>query len=204
MSALKALVTLVTIYCLSGCAGVGVFTTSDPRAKLSDAQYLFDHEGRPLIAERLIREAIDIFEKNGDDVGLGETYYTYGWFFVSPSIDKWEKVYRESGFLDKTATFDSRFSKADESFAKAADYFSKARGSLLQSSKYDMLANADRLRGIVYMRLKKRENACSAFDESLESYRLYVKTTQDAKLSLPKGYATYDDFIGSLKKSAGC
>lgn len=189
---------------IAGCAGIGVVETSDPRTKLSDAQYLFDHEGRPLIAERLIREAIDIFQKNNDDAGLGNAYFTYAWFFLSPSIDKWGKVYRESGFLDKTATFDSRFSKADESFAKSAEYFLKARDGLLRSSKYDTLANADRLRGIAYMRLKKRGASCSAFDESLESYRLYINATEDAKLSLPKGYATYEELIASLKKTAEC
>ena len=69
---------------LSGCAGVGVVSTSDPRTKLSDARYLYSHEGRPLIAERLIQEAIGIFQQTGDDVGLGEAYFDYAYFFLSP------------------------------------------------------------------------------------------------------------------------
>jgi len=57
---------------LVGCAGVGVVETSDPYVKLSDASSLFDEQDRPLIAERLIREAIEVCENKSDQLCLAE------------------------------------------------------------------------------------------------------------------------------------
>jgi tetratricopeptide (TPR) repeat protein len=201
-----ATVVLLTsvLFSICGCAGFGVVSTSDPRAKLSDARHLYNNQGRPLIAERLIQEAIEIFQQKGDDVGLGEAYFDYAYFFLSPSIDKWEKVYREQGFRDKTATFDNRFSKADEYFAKSASSFEKARQTLADQTRFDTLANADRLRGFAYQRLKNSAKACAAFDDSLASYRKYMSSADKPQLNLPSGFTTYEDFVGSLKQKAGC
>src|SRR5436190_669032 len=117
-------VVLSFVVSLAGCAGVGVVATDDPAAKLHDAAYLYSKAGRPLIAERLIRQAIDLYEKNNDQLGLAEAYRQYGLFFLSPSIQKWNKVYRDSGFLDKSATFDTRYAKSIEYFEKAAAIYS--------------------------------------------------------------------------------
>jgi hypothetical protein len=63
---------------LPGCAGVGVFASSDPFRKLNDAEVLFEREDRPLIAERLIFEAMEIYQARGDCRGLGASYREYG------------------------------------------------------------------------------------------------------------------------------
>jgi polar amino acid transport system substrate-binding protein len=55
-----------------------VVATSDPAVKLRDAQILYAEQQRPLIAERLIREAIQIYEERGDTLGLGHAYRSYG------------------------------------------------------------------------------------------------------------------------------
>jgi len=58
MRELKFLVGISLLSILVGCAGVGVVASSDPLAKLNDAQELFQKQDRPLPAERLIREAL--------------------------------------------------------------------------------------------------------------------------------------------------
>jgi tetratricopeptide (TPR) repeat protein len=200
---IKDLIAYAIIFSLTACAGIGVVATDDPQVKLSDASYLYAHEGRPLIAERLIQEAIVIFQKTSDDDGLGHAYYVYGYFFLSPSIER-ERAYRNDKFLDKTATFDGRFLKADEYFGKAVEHYEIARGSLIQQGRFDTLANSDRLRGDSYHLLKKPEKACAAYNDSIESYRRYLKATKNAKLSLPSGFTTYEDYIGSFKKRDEC
>jgi hypothetical protein len=99
---------------LAGCAAMGVVATDDPAGKLRDATALFGGYARPLPAERLIREAIDIYEKQNDSLGLAEAYRTYGLFFRSTSIEgPWSKLYRERGFLDpsRSATVGGAWSR---------------------------------------------------------------------------------------------
>lgn len=120
---------------ITGCAGIGVIATSDPAVKLSDASYLQDND-RPLIAERLIREATEIYQRKNDQLGLAESDMAYGHFFMSPTIEgKWSNFYRDKGFLDKSATYDSRYEKAIE-------YFEKALPVLKAHQRYDRMTNA--------------------------------------------------------------
>ena len=96
-----------------------VLSTSDPLAKLHDAEDLFMRQDRPLPAERLIREAIAIYQEKDDPHGLGNAYREYGDLLMSPAIVKWETVYRRDGFQDKSVTFDNRVAKALENYSKA-------------------------------------------------------------------------------------
>jgi tetratricopeptide (TPR) repeat protein len=104
---------------LSGCAAFGVPYTSDPYEKLGLAKELFNRQGRPLPAERLIREAIEICNKTNDSKCQAEAYFAYSSFFKSPSVEKWRKNYQRNGFMDETATFETRLAKSEEYFNKA-------------------------------------------------------------------------------------
>lgn len=189
---------VTSLLSLIGCAGVGVVATSDPRVKLSDATHLFDQQDRPLIAERLIHEAIEICQANADQACLAEAYRTYGFFFRSPSLEgHWSKIYKESGFWDKSATFDTRY-------AKSIEYFKKARDIYTRLEQFDNLTNVNLNMGFTYELMGERALACRAFDESSDNYRENIRRNPNAKVSLPKGFATYDDFLAPQKKRAGC
>jgi tetratricopeptide (TPR) repeat protein len=195
--ATKTLIVLAILFFLSGCSGFLVFASSDPSVKLSDAGYLFDEYGRPLIAERLIREAIDIYQEQNDEVGLAEAYRVYGFFFRSRSIEKWNEFYRKHGFLDKAASFDGRYQKSIEYFEKSHSLFHKY-------AKYDALTNVNLNMGRTYMLMNNRDKACTAYEESLENNRQNLTLNPEAKIALPAGYATYEDYISAVKKRAGC
>lgn len=183
---------------LNGCAGVGVVATSDPRAKLADAGDLFDRQDRPLIAERLIREAIEIYQKQNDEVGLAEAYRAYGFFFRSPSIEgKWSNYYRKNGFLEPNATFGGRYWRSVEYFAKSQELFAKHQ-------KYDALTNVNLNLGHSYLLIKEREKACAAYDESLKNYRQNIDANPGAKPALPTGYASYEQYLAEVKERARC
>jgi tetratricopeptide (TPR) repeat protein len=110
---------ILLIFLLNGCAAVGVPTTSDPLEKLVWSQELLYRQDRPLPAERLIIEAIEIYTEEKDTECSAEAYSTYGSFLVSSSVKKRKKKYQKRGFLDKTVTYEERLSKAIEYYDKS-------------------------------------------------------------------------------------
>lgn len=182
----------------AGCAGVGIVAISDPAAKLRDAGDLFDRQDRPLIAERLIREAIESYQKKNDQLGLADAYRTYGFFFRSPAIEgNWSRYYRENGFLDKSASFDARYGKSIE-------YLEKARTIFAEYKRFDALTNLNLNIGFTYEVMGYGAAACEAFDRSLENNRDSLRQIAKAKVALPQGFATYEEFLAPHRERAGC
>ena len=59
---------------MAACAGVGIVATSDPLAKLNDAEVLFSSKDRPIPAEKPIQEAMAIYQERDDPHGLGNAH----------------------------------------------------------------------------------------------------------------------------------
>jgi tetratricopeptide (TPR) repeat protein len=195
---LQIILLTIAAVTIAGCAGVGVVATDDPAAKLRDATYLFDRQDRPLIAERLIREAIVSYQSNNDQLGLAEAYRTYGFFFRSRAINgKWGNYYRKNGFLDRSATFDTRYDKSIE-------YFEMARQLFAESKRFDALTNVDLNIGFTYIAMGNRLAACRAFDRSLENNQENIRQIPDAAPNLPVGFGSYEEFIADQKKRWCC
>jgi tetratricopeptide (TPR) repeat protein len=195
---LAAVAFVTVLLTVSGCAGVGIAATSDPAAKLKDAGDLFDRQDRPLPAERLIREAIEIYQEGNNRLGLAEAYRTYGFFFRSPSIEgKWNEHYRASGFLEKSATFETRY-------LKSIEYFEKARVIFAEGNRFDAMTNLDLNMGFTYVAMGNTHAACEAFDRSLESHQQNLRKTPGARPAVPKGFASYEEFLADRKKRYGC
>lgn len=189
---------LAVMVSLSGCAGVGIVASSDPMVKLSDASHLVIHSNRPLPAERLIREAIVIYEKNKSQAGLANAYNQYGWFFMSQAVGSWEKAYKRDGFLHPTATFESRFTIA-------LDYFKKAEAIQSVGTEFDDLSNTYLGMGILYQyHLGDSESACKAFDKSLAAYHKNIEANPEASVQLPDGYSSFSGVLRPMQKQAGC
>lgn len=182
----------------SGCAGVGIFATSDPATRLHDASDLFDRKDSPLIAEKFIREAVDSYRKNNDQPGLANAYLTYGFFFRSSAIEgRWSEYYRKNGFLDKSASFDGRYEKSIE-------YLEKARNIFTEYKRFDALINVNLNIGFTYEVMGYGEAACQAFDRSLENNRDNLHQVSSVTVALPKGFATYEEFLKPHMARAGC
>lgn len=191
-----ALVMIVSI--LTGCAAMGVPATSDPGEKLGWAYNLYEKQDRPLPAERLIREAQDLYQNKNDELGLAEVYRQYAFFLMSRAVGDWEPHYRKDGFLDKTISFDSRYEKA-------IDYLQKTRDIYVRHKKYDGMSNVDLVTGNVYLSYIGDENkACQYYDKCLTDYQEFRKANPDTKITLPEGYASFSDYIAAVKKQAKC
>jgi len=181
---------------LAACSTGPSRVSDDPAAKLALATDLFQSKEQPVAAERLIREAMRAYEAKGDQVGVADAYGTYGTFFRSHGVAVAESKYRKDGFLDPTADFDRRY-------AKALEYHLKARDIYASRKRYDRLAGIYVAIAADNSIVGRRQAACTALDQSMESYR---QSQQEPKseVSVPAGFKTFDEYWLSLKKDARC
>ncbi len=189
---------------LVGCAGVGIVASSDPETKLSDANYLFKNENRPIPAERLIREAIDIYQERNDTRGLGNAYREYGELLKSDSIERWETVYRRDGFFDRSVTYENRYAKSAEYVTKALEYYSQAEKSFSDSKTYDALSNVYFWMAWSWYLLNDHEKSCVYFDKSKDAYDQNMTLNPNAKPYASPDYGTVPKELEAAKRYVGC
>ena len=201
---LRGLAVLCGLAVLTGCAGVGIVATSNPLAKLNDSEDLFMRQARPLPAEKLIREAMAIYEERGDAHGLGNANRQYGDLLQSPAVLKWEKVYRRDGFQDKSITFDNRLEKAKEFYRKAIIYYERAEQEHRRTGKYDALTNLYFNMAWSHLNLDGRDKACGYYDKTVEAYDENIRRNPGAKLHIPRGSGSFPEFIVNAKRQADC
>lgn len=196
-------VLVVAALLTTGCAGIGVVATTDPLAKLNDAEDLLLRQNRPLIAERLIREAITIYQEQSNFHGLGNAHRGYADLIMSPTVSgKWEKFYRDNGFQDKTVTYDNRATKAAEYYVKAIEYYGRAIDEVRKVNRYDLLTNVYYNMAYSYKRIDDRVNACRFYDETLGAYNENIRRNPGVKPFTPTG--TVPDLVAAKKKQIGC
>ncbi len=200
---MRILTLLLFLFFFTGCAGVGVVSTSDPLAKLNDAEDLYVRQDRPLIAERLIREAMSTYRAREDQHGLGNSYREYGDLLASPSVSgKWQKYYQDNGFLDRSVTYENRMEKALEYYTKALEYYSLAISELQNGNHYDSLTNVYYNMAYSYYKLDDRLNACHFYGKTLEAYSENIKRNPTARPNSSVG--TVVELVAAKKKLAGC
>jgi tetratricopeptide (TPR) repeat protein len=197
----RSLSSMTAAALLSACAGVGIVATSDPLVKLNDAEVLFSSKDRPMPAERLIQEAMAIYQERDDPHGLGNAHRAYGDLLKSPAVVSWEKIYRRDGFVDRSITFDSRLAKASEHYAKALEYYRRAEMQELATSKYDALTNVYYNMAWSHLALGAQDEACADFDRTLQAYSENMRRNTNAH---PYGGGTIPDAVARAKRQAGC
>jgi hypothetical protein len=196
---------LAAVFFLSGCAGVGIVSTSDPGEKLNDAEVLFLKKNRPVPAEKLIQEALVIYQERDDSHGLGNAHREYGDLLRSPAVASWEPSYRKSGgFLDKSITFDNRLKKASEHYATALEYYRRAEQQELAASKYDALTNVYYNMAWSNLALGARDEACSDFDRSLQAYNENMRRNPTAHPYGGRDSRTLPEMLSLVKQQADC
>jgi len=196
----KISVAILAVYLLGllgGCAAALVPSTSDPARKLGWAQELMDNKNRPLPAEKLVNEAIEIYTVQQNELGLAEAYRVYGLFFKSYAVASQQRHYEESGFLDKSATYAKRFEKSLE-------YFEKSRDLLQKNGDLDSLPNVYVQIGITYTFMNNSIAACNSYDASLKAHQSRMEQDPKLKYELPKEFSDFSDAVVHLKKKSGC
>ena len=191
-------VSILLIVLVSGCSAALVPMSSDPQTKLKQALTLYQDQNRPIPADRLYLETMEIYKNKDDDLGLADAYRGYAFFLQSDSVGKWSGYFRDKGFYDKSITYDKRYEIARE-------YFLKARATYEKNSKYDLLANIDLNLGHHYnLLMKDNKMACIYYDKSIQDYRLFSRGSPTTSIVLPKRFKTYDDYMAEVKRQTGC
>ena len=183
---------------VAGCAAVGVPMTYNPEKKLSYARVLFNNYDRPLPAEPLIFEAIEIYKRNHDEIGLANAYLTYAYFLQSPSLLNYEKGYRKFGFEDETVFFDNRYEKALEYWDRSLRLFEKNTRYAEASNVY---YNIGRLQFMIF---KNKEEACKNYSKSISSNKKYSEFYPNPAVVLDSRFNSFEEYINALKKEVGC
>lgn len=195
---------------LAGCAGVGIVATSDPQAKLSDAFQLYRTQNRPIPAQRLIFEAIEIYEDRNDAKGLADAYLLYGDFLLSDSVTEWNsRLGNKLGFLDKSVTSENRVIKAREYATKALEYFQVAVEQTQKTEKFDLLSNLYYQMALASnMQMHDlpgdRKKSCEFYDKSLAAFRENIRRNPAAKPYAPPSYGSFANLIAAEKKRVKC
>jgi len=197
----SSMIAMLMVVVLSGCAAMLVSETSDPDKKLGWATALLEEQHRPFPAEKLIREAIQIYKEQNNEMGLAEAYRSYGTFLRSGVIEEtpWRKSYVKDGFLDKSATYDNRYDKSIEYLENSGQLFAK-------NNKLDRVSNVYLNMGITYEIAGKTDKACEAYKTSQEIHRKFMEDNPGTIIRLPTGFSgTYEDYINSYYlKRLGC
>jgi len=174
---------------LLACAAGGVPYTSDPERKLGWARELYVNRHRPIPAERLIKEAIEIYQERNDQLGLAKAYSMYGRFLQSPD-------YHTDTFFNKREDYPYWKDRATE-------YFQKSLIIFLNQHQYHDASNAVLNLGILKMK-SDRVEACSFFDQSLKLHQEGIEKNPDQRFHLPSDVSSFVEGIGQLKKQAQC
>ena len=188
---------LVCAAALFGCAAIMGRSTNDPALKLKWASESFNSLDQPVKAEELIWEAVEIYRKERNQLGLAESYRQYALFLRSNTVVKFSDYFKDEGFMDKTITYKTRYEKAVE-------YFNKSKDLYEDYGHIDVISNIYVSLGKTYDMMNKTKEACESFNKGLENYGDYKKANPEAQELRSEEMANYEEYIGIMKKQAGC
>lgn len=188
---------------LSSCVYVSLPESSDPAIKLEEAARYMAQE-QPLPAERLIMEAMQIYETENNPEGLGNAYRDFGAFLRSNAIAQREQTYREAGFLDNSITYDNRYEKSNEYLDRAITQYNIAASRYQSQGRYDLLSTLYYTQASVYLLQNNNGMACSSYDQSRSAYAESAVRNASIQPVIPSGYSSFHEAITAAKNQAGC
>lgn len=142
--------------CLSGCLAFGIPYTSDPGQKMAYAFQLID-TGRPIPAERLLREALETLQANKDELGMANAYLLFGVLYQSKGYHKMEKYFKDAG------TYEGWEDRSKENFLSAAELYEKYENLIFAAKAYIGVGNAYNFQG-------NRDKACAWYNKAMNTF----------------------------------
>lgn len=194
---------LLISFTFSSCVYISLPESSSPADKLEAAQR-YMAQGQPLPAERLITEAIGLYETENNPEALGNAYYDFAAFLRSPLVTQRENTYRQAGFLDGSITFNNRHEKALEYLDKALAQYDIAATRYRQAGRFDQLSALYYRQASAYLLQNQPEKACQAYDQSRQAYAENAVRNTAPHPEVPSGYASWHDAIAAAKRRVGC
>jgi tetratricopeptide (TPR) repeat protein len=149
---------------LTACTGIGYVATSDPK-KLVGQAYSLMAEDRLLLAEDVIRQALEIAEEQGNTSAMAEAYKAYG------ELYKYEKYHngRYTATFKKMGTYDGTYSKSIDNFNKCVELFNEVNKDAPAATCLAGVGMALSLRG-------DNAGACAYYEKALTKYQRAKQT----------------------------
>ena len=186
---------VVLLSILTGCSAMGVVATNDPYKKLGQAEQM-KRSGRIAIAQRLLLQAIEIFESGEDYPGLAEAYRRYGFHL---------RVYGEETVYDLDPSRRSfEPTNEDGRMDKAIGYFQKSLEVAEEHDLYDLVTNLHYVIGMTHHYAERPKEGCQAFDRSQAAYERAAKIHPDKEVDLPAGVGSFSELIDRVKRDQKC
>jgi len=168
------------------CSGVGAVEKSDLDTKLEQANKMMQVD-RPLMAVKLIGEALRGYRKNNNSLGIANAHYAYGNLYKSAVIQPYITIY------------DPTLKKSIKHFIKAKEWYIKEKNEMGVVKSLTGI-------GIAYAKKGDFKAACKNILESLQTYEAGKAKgiiTSEHEILLP-GHSDFGSVIIQLKKQANC
>lgn len=190
---------------ITGCNGVGVVNTNNPQQKLEQADSLLYEQNRPLLAERLIFEAITEYRQTNNQFGLANALRDYGDLLGSSAVAQAGVQFLRAGFHDPDVTMQNNLDKSKYYFAQSIEHYNLAGIEVSRNGELSKLMNIYFNIGGLSARLGNQSKSCAFLDKASNAYNDAVLQNPHVKLPSPKqGYGSALDYIKSKQNSIGC
>ncbi len=177
---------------LYGCAAFGIPETSDPIEKLKWAEAAL-RAGRPIPAERLLKEAIPLLEQEENWGMLGAAYNIYGRLdYVAPKGKDINYYYAIMNF-DKSLEYIEKYLNENEIDKKDKFY----------NLYYQWATNSAFSLGELYQVNKIYVLSCYYFDKSFEYYNVQLKINPRADIGA-RGFKSFKEGVKRNKEWSNC
>ena len=195
---------LILMFLLSafifGCSAVGVVATNNPHKKIDQAVSLIN-SNRPIPADTLIAQAIEIFENKNDHAGLFRAYEAKTTLLLSKAVENNESFFRKSGFTGDGKIYGQRHEKAIEYFLKITDIIKNN-----SRNPYPALTLIHiKITEIYSNYLNNKVGTCNNLKIAKTNHDLNHKTKSEKRSTvLAAGYETFDVFYNSFNTKHKC
>lgn len=111
---------------LLGCSSAGVIHSNDPSVKISQA-YQLKSQSRPIPAQKLLQEALVIYQAENNKQGEARAYLGLGDLYKSQSYQSQADIFKKWNEYQSYADAASYYLKAGNIYEEKLDYWSLSR-----------------------------------------------------------------------------
>lgn len=194
------IIVLILLISLTGCSAVGIVETNDPHRKIEQAIYLLNTENRPIPADKLLAQSINIFKQKNDQMGLVRAYRARGHFLLSNSVKNNSKFFINNGFFIDGNIYEKREEKAIE-------YFLKVRSILEEDSRSLYSAKTQINMTLTEMYSKYFNNSthiCKHLKEAIFYHSKFQENSYGENVAPLSGYSKFIDFESKYNMEYQC
>ncbi|VAW50428.1 hypothetical protein MNBD_GAMMA06-1722 [hydrothermal vent metagenome] len=168
------------------CSGIGAVEKPLPDIKLDQVNKMIQ-VGRPLMAVKLIGDALQRYKENNNSLGIANAHYAYG------------NLYKNAAIRPYITIYDPTFEKSIWHFIKAKKWYKKEKNEMGVVKSLTGI-------GVAYAKKGDFEAACKNISESLQIYKTGKAQgiiTNKQEILVP-GHSNFGSVIIQLKERANC